>query len=942
MATVSGYECQYFYEDEVYCYKEKTGTVQYGIVLENSEYASSDEDDDSENEAPKLKRGQIRVAWYPTGKENVTSENKVCLEDRSLMPGDVVACKENGREKICGYCRKVKSVATVRVLDTNVVIENVKSEDLQPLEEFSPDIAVTLNGWVGMARSVKSKIIMRTQDGSLCSMDDHEALELRNIHNKYSKDSEFHHDEFYPGQILTGKLSKFLLATWLEGGLHMPSNESTKAIAKINIVAKVERVELISLGVQWQCQSWSGNPLLNEQPKFLIEGEELKKVRMLNVFEPCTLQLGDKSFYQLKSTDKTVTTEEWHQSQKKRLFPATIKEKKRNVSNKAHTSDEWESEVSDEDHSSSRSTSQGGGRMKGGMSNFSVSLRSKNKRKLRKAKTKAESPTNPITAGDRLVVETLCTNSWIDVVWQDGTSACGVSSRDLFPVYHLDDKEFFPGDFVVQADSNCNTAILDYGVVQRVNAQARTAVIQWMKTDTKPEWNNPAVIETTEVSVYDLKDHPDFKFRPGSIVVRVAGTGESAAGAAGQVLDNHQTGKVEVWWSEGQTTLCWPQELYRIGDYDSEAGELWDDETDFDDVDDYDRENAQDDSQQSWETESETSVTGDVSFREADSPSKSRPSKTNRLAVNFEKARNALQKLCTLLDPHDQISGQFNTLQTGEVLKVLLDVYKQCRYLDRLMGSSFFHERNFEGLLEKVRQDERQDSNNRLPNHLSCLLGFSNAEDVGSSQSHCDSVPISHNASVGDADMDSEETLTRVMDAVNEICQEYGLPQMEEDPSSVVEAASDSGQLKIRQVCFRLSQLLRSQLSFSTEEMNRWCSIRSKESGEEEPVVNQDSSASASISQVAGADDDPIESTESGDVNVEETVVPLEGRGIFTIIENVPAHHKYHWSPSQPTDPKLFQKCLRKELDLLSTSLPGGIHVKTFEDRMVAPLSSLL
>ena len=77
MATVSGYECQYFYEDEVYCYKEKTGTVQYGIVLENSEYASSDEDDDSENEAPKLKRGQIRVAWYPTGKENVTSENKV-------------------------------------------------------------------------------------------------------------------------------------------------------------------------------------------------------------------------------------------------------------------------------------------------------------------------------------------------------------------------------------------------------------------------------------------------------------------------------------------------------------------------------------------------------------------------------------------------------------------------------------------------------------------------------------------------------------------------------------------------------------------------------------------------------------------------------------------------------------------------------------------------
>lgn len=79
MAAGSGYECQYFYEDEVYCFKEKTQTVHYGIVVENSEYASSDEDDDSENEAPKLKRGQIRVAWYPTGKENVTSEKKVCI-----------------------------------------------------------------------------------------------------------------------------------------------------------------------------------------------------------------------------------------------------------------------------------------------------------------------------------------------------------------------------------------------------------------------------------------------------------------------------------------------------------------------------------------------------------------------------------------------------------------------------------------------------------------------------------------------------------------------------------------------------------------------------------------------------------------------------------------------------------------------------------------------
>ena len=134
MDNTGGYECQYFYEDEVYCYREKSGKVHYGIVVENSEYASSEEDSDSESEAPRLKKGQIRVAWYPTGRENVVSEKKVSLEDRSLMPGDVVARKENGREKICGYCRNVNTVASVHVLDTDVVIRNIKSEDLHPLE----------------------------------------------------------------------------------------------------------------------------------------------------------------------------------------------------------------------------------------------------------------------------------------------------------------------------------------------------------------------------------------------------------------------------------------------------------------------------------------------------------------------------------------------------------------------------------------------------------------------------------------------------------------------------------------------------------------------------------------------------------------------------------------------------------------------------------------
>ena len=120
----------------------------------------------------------------------------------------------------------------------------------------------------------------------------------------------------------------------------------------------------------------------------------------------------------------------------------------------------------------------------------------------------------------------------------------------------------------------------------------------------------PLYVGTTEEPVYDLKDHPDFKYRPGSIVIRVANFAEAdrpsgghdhARGCTGgQVLDNYPSGQVLVWWANNSTSYCWPQDLYKIGEYDSDDGELWGDE-----------EEEEDGSSEadSWETESWHSVT---------------------------------------------------------------------------------------------------------------------------------------------------------------------------------------------------------------------------------------------------------------------------------------------------------------------------------------------
>ncbi|RZF47576.1 hypothetical protein LSTR_LSTR016706 [Laodelphax striatellus] len=55
----------------------------------------------------------------------------------------------------------------------------------------------------------------------------------------------------------------------------------------------------------------------------------------------------------------------------------------------------------------------------------------------------------------------------------------------------------------------------------------------------------PTLLQKSEVSVYDLKDHPDFQYRPGTVVIRVANfEGEDANCTAGQVLDNYPEGRV--------------------------------------------------------------------------------------------------------------------------------------------------------------------------------------------------------------------------------------------------------------------------------------------------------------------------------------------------------------------------------------------------------------
>ena len=118
----------------------------------------------------------------------------------------------------------------------------------------------------------------------------------------------------------------------------------------------------------------------------------------------------------------------------------------------------------------------------------------------------------------------------------------------------------------------------------------------------------------------------------------------------------------------------------QIGEYDSDDGELWDDNEEDEDSDE---DNV---SGGSWETESEHSVklVDESNMR-------------SRLAASIERARIAMTKLETIFN--DKCNSHTNL-----VIKQLLDVYKNCKCLDSFMNTSFFDESHFEDLLTKVRE----------------------------------------------------------------------------------------------------------------------------------------------------------------------------------------------------------------------------------------------
>ncbi|KAK3738720.1 hypothetical protein QZH41_018085, partial [Actinostola sp. cb2023] len=521
--------------------KNSQGTL--GLVLQDAEETS--EESDSEDEV--LKKGQIVVCWYPSGHE------ETLLASKELIPG----------------------------------------------------VHVSLGPWLGVVTESHPKLILRLKNGSRCCLEGEQTETLYDMSDQRDEESPFYSETFYPGQVVAGPSKVFKDAKWLSGVKPIIHSQT-------QMKGTVEEASILSCEVNWQVCGACGpdeENLMMLPPDATVTGDQLSRIKVINHYRHASIQMGDKAFYTVKQTDlkmaanclgnnpSTLTPlpncDDHAQNQTPTqgqhcLSPSSDGNTKTNLHDEPKHNDKKGamqddcgptgtlSDSTDEDpdggahgaHRSKGSTTQG---TKHDSSSGPSSARVPVKRRRKRAKRKRKAtPHMQVNVGDRVCVEITSTCTTVNVIWQDRTRTTGVLSTHLTPVMHLDEHEFFPGDYV--CDKRVSADSTTYGSVLTANCDARTCDIKWFTRE-----GLELSIEH-DVSVYDIAEHTDFVFNSGDVVVRMVppdyctspmATAMPSTGI-GQVITVDENGSVNIRWIDGTASYVIPQELYKVDTEDDD------------------------------------------------------------------------------------------------------------------------------------------------------------------------------------------------------------------------------------------------------------------------------------------------------------------------------------------------------------------------------------
>lgn len=167
---------------------------------------------------------------------------------------------------------------------------------------------------------------------------------------------------------------------------------------------------------------------------------------------------------------------------------------------------------------------------------------------------------------------------------------------------------------------------------------------------------------------------------------------------------------------------------------------------------------------------------------------------------------------------------------------------------------------------------------------------------------------------------------------------------MSEHSKQIIETSDTNSGSFVITVCAKLCSLIKMQLVKALQEINnRYCP---SDTFKEIVDMEMDSKALAKAESEFEDESSPDEVktydlTAEGEAtnSVKKVSNPIETLVVetcenFQIFENVPSTHKFHLTVFHPTNAHAFFKAVQREHKLLRSSLPFGVWVRSFEDRL--------
>ncbi|KAF7284596.1 hypothetical protein GWI33_021878 [Rhynchophorus ferrugineus] len=876
-----------FYSNDVVYRFDKHKKIIFGVVVDSYEASSDDIDD-----AQALQKGQIRVLWSNSSREQIWRQSTVRLINRSIIPGDIVRRLEKDKETQRGYCKETKQVATIQIVGTDKVLEHISSERLHSVRPYDVDDAVCFGNKFGRIENIDQMVSMQSKDGSVVEV----LTSINNDLDDYwlSKRNRISFDTYYPGQEVICIPANFEQPNWIKKTKLMKRNLQQRQRFTIQHVSDVH----IEVALYSHTSGYSNI--------YEIKDEDVKKLKVLEHPSDTCLELAERRLLKLNSHDVILKKKDWirklslnrSELPKVRHIVSKINSRVPRVRSSLllhvvtptsveatsplfqtdDTEDDWWTE---EGEDTDDEVNEGGS----GVSSQEVSFIGSNTKNILKKKHYPPKP-NEIIAGHTLPVEVICVESKVTVIWQDGTEEKDIPSTQLYYSISLDDHEFFPGEWVINDSKEDNDT---YGVVQHVNYIERTATVKWfiyLENDKKPQ-----ALNTEELSVYDLKKHSKFVFRPGSIVK----SKPTQEGKMGKVVDSCVEGYIIVQWLKNKEEHCWPQDI-----------ELIPDTADYEYSD---SEDSSDDDKVSWETESiESYAGGDLTNETV----------LQNMAARLDFVRSRIVYLKEAFKNH-------TITESFAILKDLLLVYENSSYLDKLLGTSFFSlkSKHFQALLTQAKEKARA-QNVELRGRL-----FSNESCLSMTK-------------IKVAESDNIKKMIRLENKINaEIEKKDGnkevLPTTPLTPDNV-----EISYISQENLCVELLSTLKARMDLAYAEIisriggSQALSVLTKATENvatpaySTPLPSCPTTPEDSFSILS-----PLKPKKITEDNSLLDNAPPDGENEwYNVVDEAPLTHFYYPSKFVPNDMQKFIKAVMKEYKLLKESLPENVWVRSYSNRV--------